>query len=76
MPFHRVPWVVAHPPADLGIGFVGSAVVGVEIQRRVPAVGIDFGDAVTAILYAFPESWDAWRIGQNGSCPYDCYSSV
>ena len=76
VPFHRVPRVVADPAADLGIGLVWRAVVGVEIQRRVPTVGIDFGDAVTAVLHVFPESRDVRCIGQDSSRPYNRYGSV
>ena len=57
MPLHRVPHVLAHPAADLGIGLVGRRWIGIVIERRIPAVGRDLGDAVRGRSSRFPRRW-------------------
>ena len=48
LPAERIPLPVAHPAADLRVGLVGRLRIGVVVQRRVPAVGVDVADRVAA----------------------------
>ena len=76
MPFDRVPRILAHPAADLGIGLVRRAVVRIVIERGIPALGLHLGDAVTAVLHVFPESRYIRGVGQNGSRSHNRYGSI
>ena len=38
-PFHRLPRKLAHPAADLGVGLIGRAMIGVIVECRVPTGG-------------------------------------
>src|ERR1039458_3885329 len=62
--------------ADFGICLIWGALVGIVIERRIPTRGINLGDAVTPILYVFPEGGNVRGIRQNGSRPYNGDSSV
>ncbi len=50
VPLHRIPGILAHPSADLGIRFIGRILIGIEVERGIPAVGIDISNAVTPLF--------------------------
>src|SRR5271157_3995645 len=76
MPFDRVPNVLMHPPADLGISLVRNTWIGIEVQRWIPSLRLNRGDTVTAFLYVFPESRNVRGVGQNGSCSHNRYRTI
>ena len=53
-PLHGIPLVLAHPAADLGIGLVRRAVIGVVVERRIPAIRVNLADAVAAVSLCSP----------------------
>src|SRR5271166_377759 len=62
-PLHGVPLPLSHPAADLRICLVGRAVVGIEVERRIPPLRRNIGDAVAALLHVLPKSFYVSGIG-------------
>src|SRR6266581_5153388 len=71
MPLHRIPIPFAHPAPNLRVRLIRSTGIGVVIEGRIPTLRRNVGDAVTALLYVFPESRNVGGIGQNGSRSYN-----
>ena len=76
VPLDGVPNELTHPTADLGIGLVGRARVGIVVERRVPSVRCDLADAVTAALDVFPERRCIRSIGQDGTYAHNRDRSI
>ena len=76
VPLQWIPFVLAYPAADFGVGLIGRTRIGIVIKRGVPTVGADFADAVPAVLHVFPKCRYVFRIGQNGSRPHDGDRSI
>ena len=62
-PLQGFPHILAHPATDFGVSLIRRAVIGIVIERRIPAVGRDFADAVSAVLYVVPECRHIWSVG-------------
>ena len=69
MPLHRLPCILAHPAADLGITLVGSFGIGIVVELWIPTLGVYVRDAVAALFYVFPKCADIGCIGKNGARP-------
>src|SRR6185437_6242283 len=45
--------------------------VGIVVERWIPAVTVNLSDAVATIFHIVPEGWYVGGIGQNCSCPHN-----
>ncbi len=70
-PFQGIPFPVAHPASDLGVGFVERLRVRIVVESRVPSVGRHLGDAVPAVLDVLPELRSVGSIRHYGAYAYD-----
>ena len=75
-PLERIPFVLAHPAADFGVSLIRCAPIGIIVKRRIPTVGRNLADAVTALLHVFPKSRCVRSIGQNSSHSHNRYGSI
>ncbi len=70
-PTQRVPLPVGDPPTDLRVGLLWGFRVGVEVERRVPASGVDLADRVAGAGHVLPERGGGGGVGQDGAHPHD-----
>ena len=65
LPGERIPLPLADPSADLRVRLVGRLVIGIEVERRVPAVGGDIANRVATGRDVGPEARSVGRVGQD-----------
>src|SRR6185312_13868471 len=62
LPREGIPLELTHPAADRRVRLAWRLGVGVVVQRRVPTLGRDVGDAVLAALDVGPEGSSVRRL--------------
>ncbi len=75
-PWQGFPRILPHPPADLGIRFVGRIVVGIVKQRRVPPVRRHLRDAIASGRRVLPESGHIHGVRQHPAAAHNGDRSI